>query len=345
VNIGVLGFAHGHVGMYCARWREHAEWGVRLDAGWDHEPARLADAVKKHGVESCASAGALLARPDVQAVVIAAETSLHAGLVEQAAAAGKAIVLQKPLCLTLSEADRIVEAVRRHGVPFSLAWQMRVDPHNLQARDLLASGRFGRVFMVRRRHCLNTHDWPAFDQSWHVQPALNRDIFMDDAAHAVDFLYWLRGMPVSVVAELGSLLNPKIPNDNGIAVFRQADGSFSEIVCCFATPAGENTLEITCEHGVIIGNYGDGPSNSVRPDNAPQLKWWLRGSGWTISDLPPIKGQGERIQNLAEPLAAFLNGRRPPIATAGEGRDVLRLMLACADSSATGSRITMQNEP
>jgi predicted dehydrogenase len=340
VNVGILGFAHGHVGLYCGRWREHPEWGVRVVAGWDRDAVRLADGAAKQGIAACASAGELLARQDVQAVVITAETAFHAELVEQAAAAGKAIVLQKPISLTVGEADRIVAAVRRHGVPFTLAWQMRVDAHNLKARELLASGQFGRVFMVRRRHCLCTHDWPAFDQSWHVQPELNRDIFADDAAHAVDFIYWLRGMPVSVIAELGSLLNPKIPNDNGIAVFRHADGSFSEAVCCFATPAGENTLEIACEHGIIVGNYGDLPSSAVRPEGAPQLKWWLRGSGWTVSDLPAIKAQGERIGGLAEPLADFLHGRRPAIATAEEGREVLRLTLACAESSAAGRRIT-----
>lgn len=344
LNIGILGFAHGHVGMYCGRWREHPEWGVRVVAGWDHDAARLAENDTKHGCEACASAEALLARSDVQAVAIGAETAHHAALVEQAAAAGKAIVLQKPIALTLPEADRIVAAVQRHGVPFTLAWQMRVDPHNLQARELLASGKFGRVYMVRRRHCLSTHDWPWFAGSWHVRPELNRDVFADDAAHPVDFLYWLRGMPVSVTAEMGTLLNPNVPNDNAIAVFRQADGSFSEVVCSFVTPAGENTLEITCEHGTIVGNHGDGPSNGVRPAGAPQLKWWLRGEGWRASELPEIKGQGERIGGLAQPLAEFLHGRRPPIATAAEGRDVLRLMLACYDSAAQGRRIALASE-
>ena len=172
---------------------------------------------------------------------------------------------------------------------------------------------------------------------------MNRDVFADDAAHPIDFLYWLRGMPVSVMAELGTLLNPKIANDNAIAVFRHVDGSFSEAVCSFVTPAGENTLEIACEHGMIVGNYGDGPSNGARPAGAPQLKWWLRGEGWQVSDRPEIKSQGERIAGLAQPLADFLHGRRPPIATAVEGRDVLRLVLACYESAAQGRRIHLAN--
>ena len=73
----------------------------------------------------------LLADPGIEAVVVAAETSLHASLVV-AAAAGKKIVLQKPMALTLAEGERIVSAVERAGVPFTLAWQMRVDPQNVQ---------------------------------------------------------------------------------------------------------------------------------------------------------------------------------------------------------------------
>lgn len=341
-RIGILGFAHGHVGMYCARWSERPDFGVRVVAGWDHDADRAAGNCANFGLDQIPEAETLLKRPDIDAVVIASETSMHADLVELAAASGKAIILQKPIGLTMEDADRIVEAVNRSGVPFTMAWQMRVDPHNLQAKSLLESGEFGRVFMVRRRHCLTTQYMKDFDKSWHVKPELNRDIFADDAAHPIDFIYWLLGMPISVIAELGTLLNPAIPNDNAIAVFRYADGTFAEASCSFVAVAGENTLEIACEHGIIIGNYGDGPSNAVRPPGAPQLKWYLeKNREWTVSDLPEINGQGERIAGLAGPLAEFLQGKRPPIATAEEGRDVLRLVLACYDSAAQGRRINL----
>jgi predicted dehydrogenase len=340
LNVGILGFAHAHVPMYCVRWRANPDMGIRVVAGWDADETRAR--ARADGVALCRSAAELLARPDVRAVVVGAETSLHASLVAEAAAAGKAVVLQKPIGLTMEDADRVVEAVRRARTPFTLAWQMRVDAHNLQMKSLLAGGGFGRVFQVRRRHCLPTQLWKDFDRSWHVRPELNRDIFADDACHAVDFIYWLLGMPSSVTAEMGTLLNPKVPNDNVIAVFRYPDGAFAEVSCSFVAVAGENTAEIVCEHGVIIGNYGDAPSNSVRPPGAPQLKWYLRPEAqWTVSDLPEIKGQGERISNLAGPLAEFLHGTRPPIATAEEGRDVLRLVLACYESAEQGKRVAI----
>ncbi len=113
----------------------------------------------------------LAAREDVDAVVIGAETSMHADMVEAACRAGKAVVLQKPIALTMEQADRIVEAVRAAGVPFTMAWQMRVDPHNLRMRELIESGRFGRVYMVRRRHCLSTHQWPDFARPGTCSPS------------------------------------------------------------------------------------------------------------------------------------------------------------------------------
>ena len=318
IRVGVLGFAHGHVNAYCGRWRENPSLGVKVTAGWDHQADRLKAAVGSFGLLPCASEKELLARQDVDAVVIASETALHTGLVEMAAAAGKPTILQKPLCLTIGEADRIVSAVTRADIPFTLAWQMRVDPQNCEMKQLVADKRFGRVLMLRRRHCLSTHKWKDFDKSWHVNTAMNRDIFADDAAHAVDFVYWMLGKPCSVMAELGTLRNPRIPNDHAIAVFRYGDGTFAEVVCSFAASGGENCAEIQCENGIIILNHGDGPSCELPwPDGAIQLKWRLDSDAkWTTSGLPPVISQWHRIQALSEPLAAFLHGKRPPIGTA-----------------------------
>ena len=73
----------------------------------------------------------------------------------------------------------------------------------------------------------------------------------------------------------------------------------------------------------------------------PQLKWFLKGAGWKISDLPEITAQGQRIAGLAQPLAEFLLGRRPAIASAVEGRDVLQMVQACYDSAETGDRVNL----
>lgn len=343
VGLGVLGFAHAHVGMYCREWREKHDDLVTLVAGWDHDSARLGKASGDFGLAAETSVEALLARQDIQTVVIGAETSMHADLVEAAAAAGKAIILQKPLALTLEEADRIVTAVERTGVRFTLAWQMRVDPENLEIRKLIESGVIGRITMVRRRHGLMTHRMAGFDQSWHVKPELNRGMWADDAAHAIDFLYWLFGSPRTVMAEIDTLLNPKVPDDHGIAIYRYGDGMMAEVVSSFTCVAGENTTEVIGEKGVIIQNFGDQPSaGAPKPRGAIALKWFTEEEGdWQYAGFEPPPNQGVRIVGLARPLALFAAGQSDPIGTAREGRDVLKMTLACYRSAESGQRVTI----
>lgn len=344
LGVGILGFAHGHVNAYCAQWRQDPSHGIDLLAAWDHDPARLAVNAETFQLQGHADLDEFLARPDLRAVVIAAETSLHAEMVEKAAAAGKAIALQKPLALTLPQADRILAAVERHRVPFTLAWQMRVDPQNLEIKQLLDSGVLGRICMVRRRHGLPSQLWDVRSM-WHFDPQLNRDIWADDAAHPIDFLHWLLGLPETVVAEISSMLNPAAPNDNGIAVYRYPDGLLAEVVCSFTCLAAENTVEVIGEKGSLVQNYGDVPSCNVpRPAEARGQKWYTQDQkDWTFSELPSPAGHGARIAGLAGPLADFFHGRRPAIATAEEGRASLRMTLATYVSSREGRRVRLDD--
>ncbi|MHB1484420.1 MAG: Gfo/Idh/MocA family protein [Saccharofermentanales bacterium] len=345
IKIGILGFAHGHVNSYCKEWRENPSYDIEVAAGWDHDENRLRTAAETYGLQPYADLQEMLAREDIKAVVIASETSMHADLVEKAAASGKSIIVQKPLALTIAQADRIVAAVDRYKVPFTLAWQMRVDPQNMKMKEIIESGILGKIFMVRRRHGLGTHQWAGFADTWHVNPEFNRDIWGDDASHPIDFIHWLLGIPETVTAEIETLYNPKVPNDNGISVFRYKDGPLAEVFCSFTCVAAENTTEIIAENGTIIQNFGDVPSviANTNPDN-PGLKWYLSSEKkWTYSEIASPPNHGFRIIGLSGPLADFLHGKRDPIATAIEGRTSLRMLLASYLSSRTGSRISLDD--
>lgn len=107
--------------------------------------------------------------------------------------------------------------------------------------------------------------------------------------------------------------------------------------------AGENTTEIVAENGVIVHNYGDGPSSGIpRPQGSSATKWCMRGAKeWECCDPAGPRNQGERINHLAGPLAEFMLGKRAPVATAREGRDVLKMILACYESNEKGKRVTI----
>jgi predicted dehydrogenase len=343
VNLAIVGFAHEHVDAYAS---EIAAMGdARIVAGWDHDPERGAARCAAHGCEFAPDLDEMLRRDDLSGVIIGSETAYHANHVEAAARAGKDILLQKPMALTLEDCDRIVRAVAENAARFSMAWQMRCDPQNLWMREAVQSGRIGKVTILRRRHGLATHLWPDFAGSWHASPALNRGIFMDDAAHPADFLMWVLGKPTSVMAEIATLLSPDIPDDTGIAIYRFEGGAMGLLECSFACVAAEDTTTIVGDQGTIVQAYGDLPSCSVVP--IPQgtrgLKYILAGeSAWNVVDLPTPPNHGYRIRGVARPAVEFFLGRRGPIATADEGRMNVRMLLAAYESARSGRRVELE---
>ena len=344
INVGVLGFAHGHVMSYGKAWEDHPEYGVKITAGWDHDAERLKKSCAAFNATPCDTVEALLAS-DISAVVISCETKYHVDMVEKAAAAGKDIILYKPMALTMAQADRIVEAVNKNGVRFTMGWQMRVDPQNIKMKELIENGELGTVTLYRRRHALNTHEWGNFADTWHANPDLNRDIFADDSSHPINMMQWIFGMPETVFCEMSTMIDPRVPNDTGVALFKYKSGMIAEISCQFTTTAAEITTEVYGDKGSIQQYYGDAPSTNKLPHGTVGLKWYHQGDAdWTESDLETPPQHGARLAWQALPFAQFLKGERGPVCSAEEGRDSLRLVLACYVSARTGERVSVWDE-
>ncbi len=345
-KVGILGLAHGHVLAYGGEWRDHPEYGVEMVSGWDADPVRAKVNCDALGIAVAPSKDAILSDPEIDAVVISSETKYHAELAEMAADAKKAIIMYKPMALTMAEADRIVAAVERNGVPFTLGYQMRVDPQNIKIKELIKSEAIGKTLMYRRRHALSTHTWDGFEHTWHANRELNRDIFADDSAHPIDMLNWLFGVPETVMCEMTTAHNTKVANDNGVALFKYGNGLIAEISCYFTCTASEITTEVYGSKGTVQQYFGDAVSTSVpRAEGLPGLKWLIHGEAdWTDSQIatPPV--HRDRLCAQALPFADFLHGKRPPICSVYEARDSLRMVLACYVSSRTGTRVHIDDQ-
>ena len=342
IRVGILGFAHGHIHAIVGQWQEHPEYGITLVSGWDRDAERREQNCGKYGLRQFETVSALLVA-DVDAVIITAETSLHAELVEQAAAAKKDIILYKPMALTMDQADRMVRAVEENGVRFSMAWQMRTDPQNQKIRELIQTQALGKPCLYRRRHALPTHIWADFENTWHASPEYNRDIFADDSSHPFDMMQWVFGMPESVSCEMSTMVNPRIPNDNAVALFKYADGMIAEITCSFTCSASEITTEVYCTEGTIQQYFGDNPATRLPRPEVPGLKWFKEGdTDWTDSAIPSPEYHGLRLGWQAKPLADFLAGGEP-VCTVYEGRNTLRLVLACYVSAREGRRVSLDD--
>ena len=209
-------------------------------------------------------------------------------------------------------------------------------------RDAIRSGMIGKVTLLRRRHGLGTHLWPDFENSWYVQPELNRGMFMDDAAHPADFLLWVLGQPKSVVAEIDTLISPKVPDDTAVAVYRFDGGAIGIVECSFTCVAAEETTMIVGDRGTIVQSYGDAPScgGVALPENPKGLRYVLAGeTQWTVVDIPTPPNHGHRIRAVARQAVDFFLGKREPIATVEEGRANVNMLLAAYRSASEGRRI------
>jgi predicted dehydrogenase len=344
LGIGILSFAHGHVNAYAHQIKHFDD--AQLIACWDDDAERGRRNADAFGIPFSPHLEDTLSHPEIDCVIVAGETNKHPDLCIAAMEAGKAVLLQKPMAITLADCDRMIQTVEKTGVWFSLAFQMRCDPQNITMKQLVESGAVGRIGMVRRRHCIGVLFSKGFVEGptrWHVSAEANKGMFFDDAIHALDWLYWTLGgrKPVSVIAEIDNVLTEVAPDDTGLAVFRYDDRMFAEIFNSSVTLAGENTTEIYGDRGVIIQNHGDGPSCGIKPPHPIGVKLFQNDraeQGWQDLGLAIPGGHGERIAGVARPFIDALKSGKP-MCTAAEGRVSVEMCLAAYRAAETGIRV------
>lgn len=341
MRLGIVSFAHSHVNAYVEVIRDFPD--AEVVTGWDDDAERGRKQCDKYGLEFEPELDGLLARRDLDAVFVTSPTNRHAEHVVAAARAGKHVLLQKPMALTLADCDAIIATVRETGVKFSMCYQMRADPVNEKMKALLEEGAVGNVAIVRRRHAIPALLNPDFAQpgNWHIDPEQNMGMWMDDASHAADWFLWMLGMPRSVIAEIDNVVTHIAPDDNGVAVFRFSKGEMGVLLNSSTMLAAEATTEIYGDQGVIVQNYGDAPSSFLpRPLGAAALKIYRQGADdWERFDLPADTPHSERIRAVPRPLVDYLLGRRGPLATAEEGRACVEMILGSYQAARDGRRI------
>ena len=341
IRIGVISFAHGHINAYLESIK-HMD-NVRVIAAWDEDRERGLARCQHYGIVYERNLDELLRREDIDAVFVTSPTNQHATHVIAAAQAGKHVLLQKPMALTLADCDKIIAAVKRYGIKFSMCYQMRVDPVNRKIKELLDEGALGKIAIVRRRHAINALLTQSFARpdNWHIDPVQNMGMFMDDASHATDWFYWMLGRPVSVMAEIDNVVTTVAPDDNGIAIYRFAKKEMGVLLNSSTMLAAEATTEIYGDKGVLVQNYGDAPSSWLpHPPEAPALKMYRAGAKeWITFDLPSSLQQWERIQAVPRPLIDYLQGRTGPLVSAEDGRISIEMVLGAYQSAQEGRRI------
>lgn len=224
----------------------------------------------------------------------------------------------------------MIHAVRDAGVVYMQAFQMRFDPANRYIRDLVHRGEIGRVGMVYKRHSLpfGLLGWPHGYQGWLFDPFLGGGgAGMDEVVHSCDWLRWVFGDPVSVTAEIGTVLMDIPVEDNLAAIFRLQGGQLAILQSSWTELAATVTTQIFGDQGSIVQMYSDLASSTVERLIATPILVYRRGDrAWRQ---PAVEEGFPRIHHTVARafVACLAEGQAPPV-TAEDGRKAVEMVLA-----------------
>jgi scyllo-inositol 2-dehydrogenase (NADP+) len=188
VPTAVLGY--GSAGRYCHSYLVSIEPGLALTAIASRDPGRREAAAAAHGVKTYETLDDLLARDEARLIIVATPHDSHAELAVKAMDAGRHVVVDKAMCLTTEEADRMIAASRRNNVMLSVFHNRRWDGDYLTLRKTIDSGLIGEVFLIEE--CVMGYGQPG---GWRGDKAAGGGPLYDWGAHLVDHAVQIAGCP------------------------------------------------------------------------------------------------------------------------------------------------------
>jgi 1,5-anhydro-D-fructose reductase (1,5-anhydro-D-mannitol-forming) len=231
--------------------------GHRLVAVCDPDPASRA-AAERAGARGHADLAGLIAEPDVEAVYVATPNHLHRGAVETLAAAGKAVLCEKPMAATLADAEAMVRAVGSRNIFYGTAFDQRHHPAHRAIRALVEAGRLGTVTAVRIVYaCWLGRDWSEAGQpNWRIDAAqAGGGALMDLAPHGLDLVDFLVGEPVTDLAALTQTRAQDYAVDDGaLLIGRTASGALASLHVAYNCPDAlpRRRLEVVGTKGMLV---------------------------------------------------------------------------------------------
>ena len=312
---------------------------ARLVAVTDVDAGAAAAFAAARGCPAEPDLGALLARRDVEVVCVCVPSGLHAAIGVQAAEAGKHLVVEKPIDVSLDAADRLIDAARAAGVALTVISQHRFDPGLVELKRLLDDGALGRLVLGEASTKWYRAQAYYDSAAWRGTYAMDGGSLMNQGVHYVDLLRWCMGPPVEVTSVCSTQAHQIEAEDTALAIVRFASGAVATILSSTAAfPGFPQRLEITgtkgtvtVEDGRIVGRALAGglaaPAASADP-------------GQSAAADPAAVDVASHAAQLADLLDAVDTGREPAVTGQG-GRDALEIVLAVYESSRTGRPVRL----
>lgn len=278
-RIAILSFWHVHAHDYAREAEEHPEAGVV--AIWDEDADRGRTEAAKRGVGFHENLDDVLAREDVDGVVVTTPTTAHREVIPRAAGAGKHVFTEKVIAPTLREAEEIVSEVRRAGVAFVVSLPRLYAGYTMAIDEIFAEGRLGQVTYLRVRV---SHDG-ALPQEGNPLGWLPDRFFdaresaggvtVDFGAHPLYLVTRLLGMPGEVRATYGSFTGRGV-EDHSVVTLRYPNGAIGVAEASFVGSSVPFLMEAHGTEGSLLYD----PEAGIRLRRAGS-------AGWEHPETPP----------------------------------------------------------
>ncbi|MGB0387736.1 MAG: Gfo/Idh/MocA family protein [Ardenticatenaceae bacterium] len=329
-----IGFAILGTGMVADYHQQaiaaNGELGARLVAVAHYQPQRFADIGARFGVP-CLSLDEVLVRPDVDVLCICTPSGQHAAQAIAAAQAGKHVLVEKPMALSLSDADAMMAACEQAGVKLGVALQRRAEPLFKRIYEAIQGGDLGDLTLsvvsmpyYRSEAYYNQAEWRG---TWGLDGG---GVLMNQGIHIVDLLVWYMGDPVEVQAYANTLHRNVEVEDTLVATLRFANGAMATITATTTSAPGfPHRIEIYGTNGGIqvegetVGRWVLADPSQATVEAPTLARASDAGAG---GDPRGIKASGH-IAIFRDFIHALRHNRAPKIDGA-EGRRSLATILA-----------------
>jgi myo-inositol 2-dehydrogenase / D-chiro-inositol 1-dehydrogenase len=284
----------------------------------------------------------LLRLKEVDIVSLCLPNYLHCQATVDAAAGGKHVICEKPLCMSLKEADRMIAACRDAGVKLMYAEELCFTPKYVRAKQLVDEGALGKVYLIKQSE---KHFGPHSAWFWDVEKS-GGGVLLDMGCHGIEFARWILNRPraTSVYAHCGTYVHKGKTRgeDNAILIVEFEGGAHALIEESWARLGGmDDRAEIYGSQGVTYADLLHGSALETYSEV---------GYGYAVEKAPTTKGwtftMYEEIWNYGFPqeMQHFVDSvrhNRQPSVTGEDGRAVLEIMLAAYASAGTGRKVPL----
>jgi UDP-N-acetyl-2-amino-2-deoxyglucuronate dehydrogenase len=306
---------------------------ARLLAFHSRSQPKAETMARQYGVAFESSLDRFLERPDIHVVSICTPSGTHAELGTRAAAAGKHVVVEKPIDVTLEKARMLVDACHKAGVKLAVIFQSRFLPAVQILKRAIDRNRLGRIFMGDA--CVKWHRTREYYEAarWRGTLALDGGgALINQSIHTIDLLQYFVGPVASVFGFTGKMLHPYIEaEDTAVAVLKFKNGALGVIEGATSiAPGFSRRVEIHGEQGSVILEGND------------IAAWKLAGSGEEEEEALSRLKERDLSNGASDPMALDISGHRcqmedfiaaiqqdrAPMIDGSEGLKALALVLA-----------------